>query len=255
MCVRNHETTTTCLQEEELRASNDIKYQHLQEELHVEITAFAPPAEAHARIAYALTEVRKYLIPDSNDEIRQEQMREMEIMSANVDGISAAMAVPGATDLKRVAAGQTASLPTAANQFAAIAAAAMHPGLRPATSTTPGAAVTANLAAALTTPQSIQQAAVFRHGLQPNPAAVPSVLAAATLRPHNGQQILSSPYISAAPLVRKLVATTTAGTVASATPASSTMQQQQQKQLYNEEMLLEAAAVSQASSDINRDDG
>ena len=68
-------------QEEELRASNDIKYQHLQEELHVEITAFAPPAEAYARIAYALTEVRKYLIPDSNDEIRQEQMREMEIMT------------------------------------------------------------------------------------------------------------------------------------------------------------------------------
>ena len=59
------------LQEEELRASNDPKYQHLQEELHVEITAFAPPAEAHARIAYALTEVRKYLIPDSNDEIRR----------------------------------------------------------------------------------------------------------------------------------------------------------------------------------------
>ena len=32
------------------------------------------------RIAYALTEVRKYLIPDSNDEIRQTQMREMEII-------------------------------------------------------------------------------------------------------------------------------------------------------------------------------
>jgi KH domain-containing RNA-binding signal transduction-associated protein 3 len=30
--------------------------------------------------AYALTEVRKYLIPDSNDEIRQEQMREMELI-------------------------------------------------------------------------------------------------------------------------------------------------------------------------------
>ena len=30
--------------------------------------------------AYALTEVRKYLIPDSNDEIRQEQMREMEMI-------------------------------------------------------------------------------------------------------------------------------------------------------------------------------
>ena len=75
-----------------MRASNDIKYQHLQEELHVEITAFAPPAEAYARIAYALTEVRKYLIPDSNDEIRQEQMREMEIMTGvpnHVQGNSA----------------------------------------------------------------------------------------------------------------------------------------------------------------------
>ena len=28
----------------------------------MEITAFAPPAEAHARVAYALTEVRKYLM-------------------------------------------------------------------------------------------------------------------------------------------------------------------------------------------------
>lgn len=73
--------------EEELRSSADPKYQHLQEDLHVEITAFAPPAEAHARIAYALTEVRKYLIPDSNDEIRQEQMREMEMISTNGDVI------------------------------------------------------------------------------------------------------------------------------------------------------------------------
>lgn len=50
------------------------------EDLHVEISALGPPAEAHARVAYALAEVRKYLIPDSNDNIRQEQMREMEIM-------------------------------------------------------------------------------------------------------------------------------------------------------------------------------
>lgn len=76
--------------EEELRASQDPKYQHLQEDLHVEITAFAPPAEAHARIAFALTEVRKYLIPDSNDEIRQEQMRELEIMTASGDPVSQA---------------------------------------------------------------------------------------------------------------------------------------------------------------------
>ena len=46
----------------------------------MEITAFASPAEAHARLAFALTEIRKYLIPDSNDQIRQRQMMEIQIM-------------------------------------------------------------------------------------------------------------------------------------------------------------------------------
>ncbi|XP_048000864.1 KH domain-containing, RNA-binding, signal transduction-associated protein 2-like isoform X2 [Leguminivora glycinivorella] len=53
--------------EEELRNSLDPKYAHLTDELHVEISALAPPAEAHARIAYALAEVKKYLLPDVND--------------------------------------------------------------------------------------------------------------------------------------------------------------------------------------------
>jgi len=67
-------------QEEELRNSSDPKHSHLKEDLHVEITAFASPAEAYARLAFALTEIRKYLIPDSNDQIRQRQMREIQIM-------------------------------------------------------------------------------------------------------------------------------------------------------------------------------
>ena len=49
--------------EEELRKNPDPKYSHLHEELHVEVTAHAPPAEAYARIAYALTEIRRYLVP------------------------------------------------------------------------------------------------------------------------------------------------------------------------------------------------
>ncbi|XP_033210347.1 KH domain-containing, RNA-binding, signal transduction-associated protein 3-like [Belonocnema kinseyi] len=64
--------------EEECRQSLDAKYSHLSDDLHVEIASLAPPAEAHARIAFALAEIRKYLIPDNNDTIRQEQMREME---------------------------------------------------------------------------------------------------------------------------------------------------------------------------------
>ncbi|KAF7273221.1 hypothetical protein GWI33_014073 [Rhynchophorus ferrugineus] len=67
--------------EEELRKSLDPKYAHLCDDLHVEISALGPPAEAHARVAFALAEVRKYLIPDNNDTIRQEQMREMEIIT------------------------------------------------------------------------------------------------------------------------------------------------------------------------------
>ncbi|XP_049835158.1 KH domain-containing, RNA-binding, signal transduction-associated protein 1-like [Schistocerca gregaria] len=67
--------------EEELRCSGDPKFSHLSDDLHVEITAFAPPAEAHARIAYALAEVRRFLVPDYNDEIRQEQMWEMQILN------------------------------------------------------------------------------------------------------------------------------------------------------------------------------
>lgn len=131
--------------EEDLRLSNDPKYQHLHEELHVEITAFAPPAEAHARVAYALTEVRKYLIPDSNDDIRQEQMREMEILASshgcgtdNLSLVNAMAAIAaanaGVTDpIKRAAAMSAATLrpPSAAATAAAgqggLVAAALNP--------------------------------------------------------------------------------------------------------------------------------
>ncbi|XP_061396526.1 KH domain-containing, RNA-binding, signal transduction-associated protein 2-like [Musca vetustissima] len=63
--------------EEMLRQSGDPAYNHLNKNLFVEISTVAPPAEAHARMAYALTEIRKYIIPDKNDEISQEQYREL----------------------------------------------------------------------------------------------------------------------------------------------------------------------------------
>jgi len=63
--------------EEELLASGDPKYAHLKQPLHLQISALAAPAEAHLRIATALTEVRPYLIPDSNDLIRQRQRQKL----------------------------------------------------------------------------------------------------------------------------------------------------------------------------------
>ncbi|CAD7012322.1 unnamed protein product [Ceratitis capitata] len=65
------------VREEELRNSADAKYAHLNLPLHVEVSTVAPPAEAYARIAYALAEIRRYLIPDKHDDIRQEQFREL----------------------------------------------------------------------------------------------------------------------------------------------------------------------------------
>lgn len=65
--------------EEELRQSLEPKYAHLHDELHMDINTLGPPAEAHARIAFALAEIRKYLIPEYGDGSRQEAL--MEIMS------------------------------------------------------------------------------------------------------------------------------------------------------------------------------
>ena len=73
-------------QEEELRTSTDPKHTHLGEDLHVEITTFASPAEAHARLALALSEIRAYLIPDSNDQIRQQQMRDIKMIKMSGPG-------------------------------------------------------------------------------------------------------------------------------------------------------------------------
>lgn len=73
-------------QEEQLRASADPKHAHLSEDLHVEISTFASPAEAHARLALALSEVRAYLIPDSNDQIRQQQMRDIKMIKMSTPG-------------------------------------------------------------------------------------------------------------------------------------------------------------------------
>ncbi|KMY95785.1 KH domain-containing, RNA-binding, signal transduction-associated protein 2 [Drosophila sechellia] len=63
--------------EEQLRSTGDPRYAHLQKDLFLEVSTVATPAECYARIAYALAEIRKYLIPDKNDEVSHEQLREL----------------------------------------------------------------------------------------------------------------------------------------------------------------------------------
>jgi len=50
-------------QEEELRKGGEAKYAHLSMELHVFIEVMAPVPEAYMRIAHAMEEVKKFLIP------------------------------------------------------------------------------------------------------------------------------------------------------------------------------------------------
>ncbi|XP_043919268.1 KH domain-containing, RNA-binding, signal transduction-associated protein 2 isoform X2 [Protopterus annectens] len=69
--------------EEELRKSGEAKYAHLSDELHVLIEVFAPPGEAYSRMSHALEEVKKFLVPDYNDEIRQEQLRELSYLNGS----------------------------------------------------------------------------------------------------------------------------------------------------------------------------
>ena len=78
--------------------------------MHVEITAYAPPAEAYARLAFALTEIRKYLIPDSNDTIRQQQMRELEILSSGHGAAAGAAAAALGLAVGAASPGTCASL-------------------------------------------------------------------------------------------------------------------------------------------------
>lgn len=50
-------------QEEELRKGGEAKYAHLAMELHVFIEVMAPIPEAYMRMAHAMDEVKKFLIP------------------------------------------------------------------------------------------------------------------------------------------------------------------------------------------------
>lgn len=63
--------------EEELRSSGDIKYAHLNLPLHVEVSTVALPAEAYARVAYALAELRRAMIPDKFNGNHQDLNRGM----------------------------------------------------------------------------------------------------------------------------------------------------------------------------------
>ncbi|KAM9848239.1 KH domain-containing, RNA-binding, signal transduction-associated protein 2 [Aulostomus maculatus] len=102
--------------EEELRKSGEAKYAHLSNDLHVLIEVFAPPGEAYSRMSHALEEIKKFLVPDYNDEIRQEQLRELSLLNGSDDSsrgrsVQGRSGRPAATASTRVHRGTGRSSP------------------------------------------------------------------------------------------------------------------------------------------------
>ncbi|XP_072026326.1 glycine-rich protein GRP33-like isoform X2 [Amphiura filiformis] len=66
--------------EEDHRKEGMAKHAHLHEDLHVNIEVYAQATDAYQRLAHAITEVHKYMVPDPNDGIRQDQLRELAVI-------------------------------------------------------------------------------------------------------------------------------------------------------------------------------
>lgn len=65
--------------EEEMKKEGG-KYAHLNEDLHVLIEVYSEVSDAYARLSHALAELKKYMSPEYNDEIHQQQMQMQEMM-------------------------------------------------------------------------------------------------------------------------------------------------------------------------------
>lgn len=68
--------------EDDLRKEGG-KYSHLNEDLHVYVEAFAEMTDGYRRLAHAVSELKKFLIPEPNDDIRAQQMEEMMMYSGD----------------------------------------------------------------------------------------------------------------------------------------------------------------------------
>lgn len=63
--------------EEELLKNKDSKYEHLREPLHLIVQVEAPKSEAHSRIAVALRELKKYMVPETEKTPYEEEIVKM----------------------------------------------------------------------------------------------------------------------------------------------------------------------------------
>ncbi|XP_060727761.1 KH domain-containing, RNA-binding, signal transduction-associated protein 1a [Tachysurus vachellii] len=82
--------------EEELRKGGEPKYAHLSMELHVYIEVFAPIPECYMRMAHAMDEVKKFLMPvDNMDEMHQDPFMDVGYLNGAQDAPTRGRGGPG----------------------------------------------------------------------------------------------------------------------------------------------------------------
>ncbi|KAM9476411.1 KH domain-containing, RNA-binding, signal transduction-associated protein 1a isoform 1-T3 [Clarias gariepinus] len=82
--------------EEELRKGGEPKYAHLSMELHVYIEVFAPIPECYLRMAHAMEEVKKFLMPvDNMEEMHQDPFMDVGYLNGAQDAPTRGRGGPG----------------------------------------------------------------------------------------------------------------------------------------------------------------
>ncbi|XP_073846620.1 KH domain-containing, RNA-binding, signal transduction-associated protein 2-like isoform X2 [Musca autumnalis] len=75
--IRGRGSVRSAEEEEVKRTSGDPAFRHLQKEIHVVVTAVAPPVEAYSMMASALRTLKEHLKPDKFDKISQDKFKEL----------------------------------------------------------------------------------------------------------------------------------------------------------------------------------
>ncbi len=68
-----------------MRRDGDAKNSHLHEDLHMCVEVFSTPADGHSRIAHALCELEKFLMPDSVSSAASRAHAQCSAVSTNRD--------------------------------------------------------------------------------------------------------------------------------------------------------------------------
>ncbi|CAH8570665.1 unnamed protein product [Schistosoma turkestanicum] len=62
--------------EKQLLSNGDPKYQHLKQKLHLQVDSLGPPSESCYRLAHALAEVRKIMLPEQTESTTQQWVQQ-----------------------------------------------------------------------------------------------------------------------------------------------------------------------------------